>query len=265
MRFVFLSATSHALALMMNGVYSSSMQTNTVDRDEKSPSNRNIFNHATVKLTLNSNALKFLNALNDDDLCEKDTNTTTAPSPLESSVPSGSQSHSPSVSLAPSGSHNPSMSLQPSGTNSPSMSSAPSEFSSEPSVSVSSAPSESHDTSSHSPSITSDTLSCPSLSTDDATLVPSEVSMNFVMSSEDDTLCTLTYKTFSGGREMLIPIGRSYNGNPWEAVAGPVQLSFDCTGGNICSTHIPANLDSVEDATFQLLTFKVSDSRASLK
>ena len=91
------------------------------------------------------------------------------------------------------------------------------------------------------------------------TVAPSEmISLNVVSS---DRLCILTLKQVEDGKESLIPLGRSYDDNDWETVAGPHRLQFICDTKTCTSSSLPAIADN--SSILQLTTFSSSDSNLS--
>ena len=66
--------------------------------------------------------------------------------------------------------------------------------------------------------------------------------------SGQDVLTTLTLVRADGG---VVVLGRSYDGNGWEAVLGPdVPLVFDCAAETTCTVSLPAT--SSADDIYQI-------------
>ena len=94
------------------------------------------------------------------------------------------------------------------------------------------------------------TLDCPS---SDFEEVPSGTTVRLGLSSKDK-LCTLTQSHVDGGG--IQPVGRSYNGHEWEAVAGPYRtMDYNCENSS-CEVTLP-NLND-DKQRFQLRGFERS-------
>lgn len=67
--------------------------------------------------------------------------------------------------------------------------------------------------------------------------------------TKDGELCTLTAKN---AKSDFVPVGRSYNGNNWESVAGPYPyLEYKCES-SYCETIIPHDIQQQHLVTFEL-------------
>ena len=90
------------------------------------------------------------------------------------------------------------------------------------------------------------TISCPAytsrtgITDGPITLTSSTVTLTNTPST--GTLCTLftTQNSLDGGKTFYIPVGRSYDGNDWERVAGKYNtLEYTCDGGGSCTVDLP--------------------------
>ena len=106
--------------------------------------------------------------------------------------------------------------------------------------------------------VANNNLSCPSytsrsgLTSSPITLTSSTVTLTSTPST--GTLCTLftTQDSLSGGQTYYIPVGRSYDGNHWERVAGKYStLEYTCTAGGVCTVE----LDDWEENTYYLTSY----------
>jgi len=96
---------------------------------------------------------------------------------------------------------------------------------------------------------------CPSPSSN-PTAVP-ENRRIAIKNSLSGILCTLTKVT--GIKEQnLVPVGRSYDGNKWEAVAGPYNaLEYKCSSKNsVCVVRVPRYDATAVNQTFVLTAYK---------
>jgi len=108
-------------------------------------------------------------------------------------------------------------------------------------------------------------LSCPDPQ-DPPVEVPPEA--NIVISkSSFDKLCTLTFlKHNPDGDDIIIPVGKTYDGHNWELSSGPFvhSIQFDCSPSS-CTFVTPSKLDSSPQSKFQLTSFELSSSSSQLK
>ena len=247
----------------------------TIDKPEITKENSTHFNvnqpirngQTSVKITLfHENCV---DQIDPNDLIQvvgpnESSKTSDVPSMVPSMEPSDEASGVPSMvpTLRPSdeASGVPSMvlSLKPSDEASgvPSMvpSMAPSDEASDvPSIVPSMAPSDSQ---ASPPSLGYTT--CPGTNESPIQVVPQDGQFSFKISPSNQ-LCTLTLKTTVDTRETIAPLGRSYGGHDWEAVAGPYKITFQCDGTK-CDGDAPL-IDQINQV-FVLTTFSdsISDS-----
>jgi hypothetical protein len=90
-------------------------------------------------------------------------------------------------------------------------------------------------------------FSCPK-SAGQSVQVPSGQNIR-LENTKDGELCTLTAKN---AKSDFVPVGRSYNGNHWESVAGPYpSIEYNCES-SYCETILPHDIKHQHIATFEL-------------
>ena len=193
-------------------------------------------------------------------------------SDIDSQAPSQLISEAPSLSDSPSTSNFPSES--PSISESPTTSAFPTFVSDSPTLTSSNSPSTLFSESpsslfselpssfysespSQSPSSTpaDRVLSCPNEDADPFSFrVEGTIQINMAPSNK---LCILTIKRFDDGENTTIPLGRSYENQPWETSPGPyfLSLKFNCDDSSCTTNNLP---DRPADYVFQLSTYSFS-------
>lgn len=111
-------------------------------------------------------------------------------------------------------------------------------------------------------------LSCPNPK-DPPVEVSPEASIEIENSPLLDTLCTLTFLQYNpNGDDIIIPIGKTYDGHNWELSGGPFihSIQFDCSSSSSsCTVITPPKPDSSPQSKFQLISFQLSSSSSQLK
>jgi hypothetical protein len=93
---------------------------------------------------------------------------------------------------------------------------------------------------------TSQAVSCPPYTSRSGTttgpLALTSSTITLTKTPHTGTLCTLftTQTSLDGGKTFYIPVGRSYDGNDWERVAGKYSaLEYTCDGSGSCVVTLP--------------------------